>query len=245
MPTNGSSKRKNITEMLPPDDFEPDDLMSDEPLNTGYVGFEMVVGSLITAAVQAQLRLFEAASTLDTTTLERRFSVSCAPQDWPQPPELWAEIRFYWPAEYTALSLYGDEVLCDMYHSETASCRHRNRRASLFTELEVEYLLPFDFVRHLDNDEGIERTARRIRQLFTDVVEHDNIVGVEAKALFAGNNLQLSSIKAGHVWVLEEELNDPLTLRTAFGEICNEMKTVLLRFYQEFGSKQESARGRA
>jgi len=141
--------------------------------------------------------------------------------------------------------LYGDEVLCDMYHSETVSCRHRNRRASLFTELEVEYLLPFDFVRHLDNDEGVERTARRIRQLFTDVVEHDNIVGVEAKALFAGESLQLSSIKAGHVWVLEEELNDPLMLRTAFGEICNEMKTVLLRFYQEFGNKQESARGRA
>ena len=245
MPTNGSSKRKQITEMFPPDELDADDLIADEPLNTGYVGFEMVVGSLITAAMQAQLRLFEAGSTLDTTTLERHFSVSCAPQDWPHPPALWAEISFYWPAEYTALSLYGDEALCDLYHSEAATCRHRNRHASLLTELEVEYLLPLDFVRRLDNDEGVERTARRIRQLFTDVVEHDNIVGVEAKALFAGDSLQLSSIKAGHVWVLEEEMNDSLALNTAFTEICKELKTVLVRFQQEFGNKQESPRARA
>ena len=242
MATNGLPKRKHINDPFSLEDFATDDFSAQEPLSSGYVGFEMVVGALISSAMQAGLRLFEASNTLDTTTLERRFGVSCVPQEWSHPSELWAEVRFYWPAEYTALSLYGDEVLCDMYHSETVSCRHRSRKANLFTELEVEYLLPFDFVRRLDNDEGIERTARRIRQLFTDEVEHDNIVGVEVKALFAEEDLQLSSIKAGHVWVLEEELNDHALLREAFGEICQEMKTVLTRFNQEFGNKQEQKR---
>jgi hypothetical protein len=237
MSTNGSPKRRNFDEMFA-EDFVGEESHY-QPLNSGYVGFEMVVGALISSASEAGLRLFEAASTLDTTTLERRFSASCVPQDWHHPVDLWAEMRFYWPAEYTALSLYGDEVICDMYHAEGVSCRHRNQPASLFTELEVEYLLPFEFVRRLDTDEGVERTARRIRQLFTDIVEHDNIVGVEAKALFNGEELQLSSIKAGHVWVLDEELSDHLLLRGAFLEICEEMRTVLLRFNQEFAPKPE------
>jgi hypothetical protein len=240
MSTNGSPKRRNNFEDVFPDDF-PANEMRYLPLNSGYVGFEMVVGALISAAGEAGLRLFEAASTLDTTTLERRFSASCVPQDWHHPVDLWAEMRFYWPAEYTALSLYGDEVICDMYHAENVPCRHRGQPASLFTEVEVEYLLPFEFVRRLDTDEGVERTARRIRQLFTDVVEHDNIVGVEAKALFNGDELQLSSIKAGHVWVLEEELSDHLLLRGAFLEMCEEMRTVLQRFNQEFAPKQEKS----
>lgn len=240
MSTNGSSKRRTPDNMFA--ESLPEAESRFEPLNSGYIGFEMVVGTLISAAAEAGLRLFEATSTLDTTTLERHFSVACVPQQWSYPAELWAEIRFYWPAEYTALSLYGDEVFCDMYHTENVPCRHRNQPASLFTELEVEYLLPFDFVRRLDTDEGVERTARRIRQLFSDIVEHDNIVGVEAKALFAGDELQLSSIKAGHVWVLEEELSDSLLLRGAFLEICEEMRTVLLRFNQEFAPKPEKDR---
>ena len=240
MSTNGSPKRKNDFDDLLTDDFAGNE-MRYQPLNSGYVGFEMVVGALISAASEAGLRLFEAASTLDTTTLERRFSASCVPQDWHHPVDLWAEMRFYWPAEYTALSLYGDEVICDMYHAENVPCRHRGQPASLFTEVEVEYLLPFEFVHRLDTDEGVERTARRIRQLFTDVVEHDNIVGVEAKALFNGDELQLSSIKAGHVWVLDEELSDHLLLRGAFLEMCVEMRTVLLRFNQEFAPKQEKS----
>ncbi len=241
MSTNGSAKRKNI-ESIFPDDFPLEEARY-QPLTSGYVGFEMVVGSLIGAANEAGLRLFEAANTLDTTTLERRFSASLVPQEWHHPVDLWAEVRFYWPAEYTALSLYGDEVICDMYHDENVPCRHRNQPASLFTELEVEYLLPFEFVRRLDSDEGVERTARRIRQLFADVVEHDNIVGVEAKALFTGDELQLSSIKAGHVWVLEEELSDQTLLRGAFLEMCQEMRTVLLRFHQDFAPKEDKHRG--
>ncbi len=237
MSTNGSPKRKHFDDIFP-DDF-PGEESRYQPLNSGYVGFEMVVGALISAASEAGLRLFEAASTLDTTTLERRFSASCVPQEWHHPVDLWAEMRFYWPAEYTALSLYGDEVICDMYHAENVPCRHRSQPASLFTELEVEYLLPFEFVRRLDSDEGVERTARRIRQLFTDIVEHDNIVGVEAKALFSGDELRLSSIKAGHVWVLDEELSDHILLRGAFLEICQEMRTVLLRFNQDFAPKPE------
>jgi hypothetical protein len=240
MSTNGSPKRKHFDDIF--SESFPGEESHYQPLSSGYVGFEMVVGALISAASEAGLRLFEAASTLDTTTLERRFSASCVPQDWHHPVDLWAEMRFYWPAEYTALSLYGDEVICDMYHAENVPCRHQKEPASLFTELEVEYLLPFEFVRRLDSDEGVERTARRIRQLFTDIVEHDNIVGVEAKALFTGDELQLSSIKAGHVWVLDEELSDHMLLRGAFLEICQEMRTVLLRFNQDFAPKPESER---
>jgi hypothetical protein len=156
--------------------------------------------------------------------------------------ELWAETRFFWPAEYTALSLYGNEVICDLYHEENVACKHRNRQANLFTELEIEYLLPYEFVRQLDSDEGIEKTARRIRQLFADIVEHDNIVAVEAKALYAGDELQLSSVKAGHIWVLEDELLEQDSLKEALDDICEEMRTVLMRFVKEFGAPKEKPR---
>ncbi len=240
MPTNGSSKRKE------PQGFLGEDLVADEtrlqPLFTGYVGYEQLVGTLIAAAGEAGLRLFDASSTLDTTTLERRFSASCAPAEWMPPLELWAETRFFWPAEYTALSLYGDEVICDLYHEENVACKHRNRQANLFTEMEIEYLLPYEFVRQLDSDEGVEKTARRIRQLFIDIVEHDNIVAVEAKALYTGDQLHLSSIKAGHIWVLEDELAEQDSLKEALQDICEEMRTVLLRFVKEFGPPKEKPR---
>lgn len=236
--TNGSSKRKKIEPLLP-EDFLEEDETSSAPFLSGYMGFEMVVATLINAANEANLNLFDASSTMDTTSLERHFGASCAPQEWRHPVDLWAEIGFYWPAEYTAISLYGDEALCSLYHSEGANCRHRPHSATLFTELEVEYTLPFNFVRRLDSDEGVERTARRIRQLFSDVVAHDNIVGVEARALFTGESLQLSSIKAGHVWALEDEFSDPVTLQAAFVEIFEEIRTVLLRFYQDFSTPQQ------
>lgn len=240
MPTNGSSKHKE------PKGFLGEDLIADEsrfqPLFTGYIGYEQFVSTFIATAAEAGLRLFDASSTLDTTSLERRFSAACAPLEWTPPLELWVETRFFWPAEYTALSLYGDEVICDLYHEETVSCRHRNRQANLFTELEIEYLLPYEFVRQLDSDEGVEKTARRIRQLFTDIVEHDNIVAIEAKALYTGDELHLSTVKAGHIWVLEEELADQDALKDALNDICQEMRTVLLRFAKEFGPPKEKPR---
>ena len=85
----------------------------------------------------------------------------------------------------------------------------------------------------------MEKTARRIRQLFIDIVEHDNIVAVEAKALYTGDELHLSSIKAGHIWVLEDELAEQDSLKDALHDICEEMRMVLLRFVKEFGPPKE------
>jgi hypothetical protein len=150
------------------------------------------------------------------------------------PVELWAEVRFQWPAEYTALSLYGDGVFCDLYHPEDEACRHREGMADIFVDLEIDFLMPFDFVQQLDSDEGIEVTSRRIRQAFAEEVDHDNIVRVEAKASYDGTDLRLVSIKARYFWILQDELRDLSMLKAVLLSICEEIHRVLQRFNRAF-----------
>ena len=238
MPHNGSSRRKT-SEPIPILGDSNDEAQT-ELAASGYLGFEQFASTLVGAASAAKVRLFDMSNTIDLITLERRFSAAGVPAEWTPPLDLWAEVQFFWPAEYTTLSLYGDEAICDLYHSESVSCRHRNRQASLFTELEVQYQLPIDMVQRLDSDEGVERVARRIRQLFTDLVEHENIVSVEARATFSGDELRLSGVRAGHVWVLEDELTDEDLLTDAVTAIFQEMRTVLSRFAREFSGRRES-----
>ena len=129
MPTNGSQvgNKKDFPHQiqLPPD-------FNDEADPTGYVGFEHIVGTLIWASSQASLNLFEASNTVEAVTLERHFTVNLAPDDWPMPVDIWAQISFNWPIENTTLSLYGDEALCDLYHSETLETVSRKWAAAPF-----------------------------------------------------------------------------------------------------------------
>lgn len=238
MPTNGSqvgSKKDYPQRMQIPPDFD------EESEASGYVGFEHIVGTLIWASSQASLHMFEASNTVEAVTLERSFSVNCALEDWQPPVDIWAQISFSWPVEFSTLSLYGDEALCDLYHSETTSCRHQPLSANLATELEIVYLFSERMVSHLDSDEGIEKTARRIRRMFTDLVDHENIIAVEATALFSDTGLKLSGIRAGHVWVLEDELTDLSALRESLASICLEVSAVLRTFEQTFSIPGDQA----
>ena len=238
MATNGSQaggkKEFQYRSQFPPD-FDDDG----EP--TGYVGFEHIVGTLIWASSQASLNLFEASNTVEAVTLERHFTVNGAPDDWQPPVDIWAQISFNWPIENTTLSLYGDEALCDLYHSETTHCRHQPLTANIVTEMEIVYMFSERLVSHLDSDEGIEKTARRIRRMFTDMVDHENIIAVEATALFVDSGLKLSGIRAGHVWVLEDELTDLAALRESLVSICHEVNTVLRSFEKAFATRGDLA----
>lgn len=238
MPTNGSQvgNKKDFPHQiqLPPD-------FNDEADPTGYVGFEHIVGTLIWASSQASLNLFEASNTVEAVTLERHFTVNLAPDDWPMPVDIWAQISFNWPIENTTLSLYGDEALCDLYHSETTNCRHQPLTANIIAELEIVYLFSERLVSHLDSDEGIEKTARRIRRVFSDLVDHENIIAVEATAMFIDGGLKLSGIRAGHVWVLEDELTDLGLLRESLVSICHEIGAALRGFEQTISPRGENA----
>ena len=231
MPTNGSqagSKKEFQYRTQFPPDFD------DEGESSGYVGFEHIVGTLIWASSQASLNLFEASNTVEAVTLERHFTVNSA-------PDIWAQISFSWPVENSTLSLYGDEALCDLYHSETTHCRHQPLTANIVTELEIVYMFSERLVSHLDSDEGIEKTARRIRRVFTDLVDHENIIAVEATALFIDTGLKLSGIRAGHVWVLEDELTDLAALRESLVSICHEVSMVLHSFEKTFATQGDEA----
>lgn len=234
MPTNGSqiNGKKDYPQRV---QFPPD--FDDESEPTGYVGFEHIVGTLIWASSQASLNLFEASNTVEAVTLERHFTVNAAPDDWTPPVDIWAQISFSWPIENTTLSLYGDEALCDLYHSETTSCRHQPLTANIVTELEIVYMFSERLVSHLDSDEGIEKTARRMRRVFTDLVDHENVIAVEATAMFVDSGLKLSGIRAGHVWVFEDELTDLGILRESLVSICHEVGAVLRSFEQTFSDR--------
>lgn len=238
MATNGShtGSNKGFPDRIP---FPPG--IDDNSDDSGYVGFEHIVGTLIWASSQASLYLFDASNTVEAVTLERRFLANCAPSDWSPPVDIWAQVSFDWPIENSTLSLYGDEALCDLYHSESGACRHQPLSANILTEFEVVYMFSEQLVSHLDSDEGIEKTARRIRRMFTDLVDHENIIAVEATALFTETGLKLSGIRAGHVWVLAEELSDLTMLRESLVSICLEISSVLRHFHQTFAARGDQA----
>lgn len=238
MATNGShtgGKKEYPSRLQFPPEFD------NESEDSGYVGFEHIVGTLIWASSQASLHLFEASNTVEAVTLERNFTVNCAPNDLEPPVDIWAQISFSWPIENSVLSLYGDEAICDLYHGETANCRHQPLSANIATELEIVYMFSERLVSHLDSDEGVEKTARRMRRMFADLVDHENIIAIEATAMVTDTGLKLSGIRAGHVWVFEDELTDLGVLRESLMSICHEVSAALRNFEQAFSTRGDQA----
>lgn len=232
-PPNGNGAEDELGPLFPGVDFDPTEFMN------LYVSYEQVVAALTWACMEAKLRLYSVTNTLDVTTLEREYSGCCVPIEWEPPYQLRAEISFYWPSEYTALSLDGDEAFCSLYHDEHEPCDHETGSAQVFTELELQYHLPYDFVHRLDSDAGIEQVAQRIQEVFLDEVEHENVVAVQAVATYADNHLSLTGIQARHVRILEDELHGLSQLAGSALEICQEIRRVLLRFAREFSSDKE------
>lgn len=234
--SNGNDSSGNLGSMFSDMDLDIDSAM----LADMYVSYEQVVGTLMWACVQNKLRLYSVANMLDTNTLEREFKACCVPSEWQPPYQMRAEIGFQWPTEYTALSLQGDEALCSLYHDEGEDCEHEPGSAEFFIELEIEYHLPFSLVEQIDSDAGIETVARRIRRVFSDLVDHENIVVVDVDATFTGDELALTRIYARHFWVLDDELHGLPQLAAVLLSICDEINRVLLRFAQEFADDKES-----
>lgn len=199
-----------------------------------YVGFEQLMGILLWAAAQQKLNLYNISTQIDTTTLERSFEANAVPADWELPYSPRAKLSFSWPAEYTSLSVYSDEALCSLYHDESEFCTHEPGSAEMFVELEIDYVLPSSVAASLDSDEGIEKTARQLRQAFIEEVNHDNIVHVWATAHYGGDQISLTEIKAHYYWTLEEELHNLPLLAEVLMSICAEVRRVLIRLRQEF-----------
>lgn len=231
--TNGDSQQDDLSTSFPGEDFDPT-LFADL-----YVSYEQLVATWMWACMQNKLRLYSVDNTLDINTLEREFSACAVPQDWEPPYHLRAEVNFYWPSEYTALSAEGDDAFCALYHDEDEDCTHASGSANIYTELTVEYHLPYDFVQRIDTDAGIEEVARHIRRVFSDLVDHENIVAVQVQATYADNELSLSDILARHFWILEDELHNLPHLAATFLSICDEINRVLLRFAKEFSTGKE------
>ncbi len=234
--TNGNGVPEDHEDLIPDVDFDP------SAFSNTYVSYEQVVATWMWACSQSDLQLYAISNTLDINTLEREFKACCVPDDWDPPYHLRAEMSFYWPSEYTALSMDGDDAFCSLYHDDDAECDHEPGTAQVYTELEIEYYLPSDFVDQLDSDVGIEQVARRIRQVYGDLVDHENILVVDAKATFAGETLALSSILARHFWILEQELHDLPRLASAFLDLTGEIRSVLERFAAEFSAAGDNAR---
>lgn len=233
--SNGNGVPAEQDDLVPNVDFDP------SAFTNIYVSYEQVVATWMWACTQNDLLLYAISNTLDINTLEREFNACCVPDDWEPPYQLRAEMSFYWPSEYTALSMDGDDAFCSLYHDDTEECDHEPGAAQVYTELEIEYHLPHDYVHRLDSDVGIETVARRIRQVYGDLVDHENILVVDAKATFAGETLILSSILARHFWILEQELHDLPRLASAFLDLTAEIRGVLERFATEFSATGNNA----
>lgn len=231
--TNGDTGPEPLSGLFEPEDA---DIL---PPPGAYLTYEQVINTLLWAATQNKLRVYDIRSMLDIITLEREFKAYCVPQGWKPPYQLYAELSFYWPTEYTVVSTHGDEALCAMYHFEDEDCIHEPGGADLLLDIEVHYQMPDALVGSVDSDAGVEAVARRIRSLFAEVAPQSNAVSVEVGASFADDGLRLTSIAAHSFWALEEEMRDmsklAMTLLGLLDEVCRALK----RFAKEFAPNQE------
>ncbi|MCS6845725.1 MAG: hypothetical protein NZ528_15605 [Caldilineales bacterium] len=231
--TNGDSGAEQLSGLFASEDAEM------PPPPGFYVTFEHVINSLLWAATQNKLRVYELRSTLDIITLDREFKAYVVPQSWKPPYHLYAEISFYWPAEYSVAGTHGDEVICTMYHDSEEECPHEPGGAEFPLDIEVHYQMPDALVSSVDSDAGVEAIARRIRSLFAEAAPQSNAVTVEVGASFADDGLRLTSIAAHGFWALEEEMRDLSKVAMALLGLLDDVGRALKRFAKEFAPGQE------
>ncbi len=255
MSTNGAPnghdrpEKPDLPDLADPPDFDDfldelsefdeflDDLdLASEFQATAYLGYEQLVGLVLWSATENKLRIHDVSNMLNTTSLEREFSARCAPVEWEETPEteLEAKFSFSWPVDFTTLSMYGDAGVEALYRGSLMGLSLEPGSAAIFVEFLIEYSLPDAFVATLNTDEGVEAVARRIRQVFSEVASHDNIVHIKAEAHFSGKSLDLTAITAFHGWTLEDELYDLAVLAGSLNAIMTEVHQVLLHFQREF-----------
>jgi hypothetical protein len=193
--------------------------------------YETISDALLDSAEQVGLNVWQSDEQIDPQTLNRSFTLNCLPQGEavPRLSSLQASITFKWDAAMTAASTMGTEALCEKYHDDKVACSHSligcAYEATL--TLEIAYTIPLNM--NLDDDiDSLQRLARTIQDVHRSIVDHKNIIAVDANLHLEGYQVRVTHFKAQQRWTIGDPIHELDNLEDVFEEACSEVRDMLL-----------------
>ncbi len=199
--------------------------------------YETISDALLDSAEQVGLNIWQSEEQLDPQTLTRTFTLKClAPGEaTPRASSIQAALTFKWDAAMTAISTMGTEAICEKYHGDGVSCSHTLMGCAYEATLtlEISYIIPLRIP--IDRDVDIlEQLARLVQELHRSMVDHDNIVAVDADMRLEDGTVQLTHVKAQQHWMIGNPIHDLDDLQDVFEEACSEVRDMMLALVDRF-----------
>ncbi len=195
------------------------------------LSYETITDALLDSAEQVGLNVWQSDESIDPHALHRKFSVTCLPigQATPRPHSIQASISFRWDAALTAISTVGTEALCERYHGDNVTCSHTlvgcAYEASL--PLEVTYTIPIHMP--MGNDMSmLPRLVRSVQEMHRGMIDHKNVVSVEATVQFVGGETRITRLTAHQVWAIGDPLHELDALEDVLEDACSEVRDLLM-----------------
>lgn len=199
--------------------------------------YETISDALLDSAEQVGLNVWQSDEQLDPQTLARTLTLNCLAQGEavPRPSSLQASLAFKWDAAMTAISTIGTEALCEKYHGDNVACSHSlvgcAYEATL--TLEVGYTIPLNFSLG-DDATTLQRLGRSIQELHRSMIDHKNIVAVDANVHIEGGELRVTNIKARQRWTVGDPIHELDSLEDVLEEACSEVRDMLIALVERF-----------
>lgn len=199
--------------------------------------YETISDALLDSAEQVGLNVWQTDEQIDPQTLLRTLTLNCLPQGeaTPRASSMQASVAFKWDAAMTAISTIGTDTLCEKYHGDNVACSHSligcAYEATL--TLEIGYTMPLNL--NVTGDlEIVQRIARGIQELHRSMIDHKNVVAVDATLHLEGGEARVTRIKAQQRWTIGDPIHELEGLEDVLEEACSEVRDMLIALTDRF-----------
>lgn len=205
------------------------------------LSYETISDALLDSAEQVGLNVWQSDELIDPHSLQRTFTLTCLPlgQASPRSHSVQASIKFRWDTAMTAISTMGTEALCERYHGDNVACSHAlvgcAYEASL--ALEVTYTIPVHL--SIGGDLAIlPRLVRSIQDMHRGLIDHKNVVTVDANIQFTGGEMRASQLRAHQIWTIGDPIHELDSLEDVFEDACSEVRDLLVSLGEQFATSK-------
>lgn len=203
------------------------------------LSYETISDALLDSAEQVGLNVWQSDEAIDPHSLDRTFSMTCLPpgQASPRPSSIQASVGFRWDAAMTAISTIGTEALCERYHGDNVACSHALVGCAYESSLavDVSYAIP---INHSIGDDMsmLPRLVRAVQDAHRSMIDHNNVVSVDANVQFAAGETRVTQLKARQIWSVGDPLHELDSLEDVFEDLCSEVRDLLVALTEYFAA---------
>lgn len=202
--------------------------------------YETISDALLDSAENVGLNVWQTDEQLDPQTLTRTFTLRCLTQGeaTPRPASIQASISFAWDAAMTAISTLGTEAICAKYHGNNVACSHELAGCAYEATLtlEIAYTVPLHLALGDQQSDTLQRLARSIQELHRSLIDHNNVVQIDAQVSLDGNGARVTSLTARQRWTIGDPLHELEGIEDVMEEACSEVRDMLMALADRLSS---------